>query len=657
MPRTKGGLRHPDEIKVVHEAGVKEALPETLEWWNADKDKAHLSVISVVNTIEADQHSATAQIKLYEVLYGDNRQGMGRASYLNRWQGAALNNAPKMAINIVQSCIDTLASKISSNKPKPQFVPNEGDWKLYSKAKMATDYLEGIWDACQVYPKAQRMFTDSLIYGISALYVNSKFNKINVEYIMRDEIFVDEIDGRNEEPMQLHLKRFMSRAKLIKQYPKFKDALKKIPSVKTDAHNLVNHSVSDIIVCIESWHLPTSDDAGDGKYCMTVENCTLELTDYKHNEYPIVFFRPYQKPHDFCGRGLCETLFTLQMALNRTLRTIQLSQDMIGTPKVLLENGSSVNTDDVNDQVGQIIWYTGTPPQYITPPSVNPEIYQWAETVEQKAYQISGISQASAAGEKPKDVESAVAMESVADIEAGRFENMSISWNDFFMNLARVSMFVSEDLYTKHKKLVIKLNRNNLVRQMDWGKLNWDEDKFGIQLFPINRLPHDPSGRLDAIQRLIQAGWIDETHGLRLLEMPDLSEETSLMISSLNLSDQMIASCLDDGEYMAPIPQMDLALARNQAKLSIVKATLQKYPEAHIALVIRFDDECKQLQDLMAQQAQVEAQKAAMQAQQTAQAQQPSAAPIGAGAPLAQPMKTPRSAMLPNAPPQAQLQG
>lgn len=638
MPRARKStpFTHPDEVRVVHEPDVKRALPETLAWWEAPSDKAHLAVIATVNQIESDQHVTTALSKLYESMYGDNRDGMGRASYLNRWQGAANNNSAKLSINVVQSCIDTLASKISSNKPKPQFVPNEGDWKLYSKAKMATDYLEGIFDSCRVYQLAQRMFTDALIYGTSGLYVNSKFNKLNVEYIMRDEIYVDELDGHNEEPMQLHLKRFVSRQKLIKMYPKHKDAIKRVHSVKTDAHNLINHSVSDMIVCVESWHLPTSEDSNDGKYCMTVENATLELSEYKHSEFPVVFFRPYHTPHKFWGRGLAETLFTLQLALNRLLKTIQIAQDQVAKPNVLIENGSQVNTDTINDLIGQIIFYTGTPPVFQAPEPMPASVYQWVQYLEEHAYQISGISQSAAAGEKPKDVESAVAMETVADIEAGRFENMSINWNDYFMRIAKVVMFVSQDLYTKNPKLVQRFKRDNLVRQISWKGLDWDADKFGIQLFPINRLPHDPSGRLDVVERYVQAGWFDQITGMSLLDMPDVSEETSMVTSSLHLVNQMISTMLDDGEPVEPIEQMDLALARNRAKLAIVYATLKKYPPEHIQLVINFDDSCKSMMDFMVQQQQQE--QAAMQ-QQAAAAQ-----------PLARPEKTPRSPLLPNAP-------
>ena len=60
------------------------------------------------------------------------------------------------------------------------------------------------------HPKSQRMFTDALIYGISGLSVNSRFKKLNIEYLNRDEILVDEMDGFTEEPRQLYLKRFIS---------------------------------------------------------------------------------------------------------------------------------------------------------------------------------------------------------------------------------------------------------------------------------------------------------------------------------------------------------------------------------------------------------------------------------------------------------------
>lgn len=639
-------FENPDNVEVLSEGGRKKM--DATKWWESDEEHAYQRVIATVATIEQNQQYSANQLQLFEQMYGDNRSGIGRASFVNRFQGASINNTSKLSLNVCQSCTDTLASMISSNKPKPQFVPNDGDWKLLAKAKMATDYLEGIFDSTKVYAKAQRMFTDACIYGLSGLYVNTKNKKLNVEYLMRDEIIVDELDGQNEDPQQLHLKRFVSKAKLMALYPDKKDLISEIPPIAMDDHALLNSSVSDIIVCTESWHLPVDEEGEGGKYACCVDKATLELSDYKHMMFPVVFFRPYNKPHSFWGRGLIETLFTLQLSINKLLRVIQMAQDLIASPKVLIENGSEVNTDHVNDRIGMIVSYSGTPPQYIAPEPMPQSAYSWVQYLEQKAYQISGISVASASGEKPKGVESAVAMETVADIQAGRFENMSLTWNDFFMEVAKVVMFMSKDLYEEYPELASKLKRDNLVRNIKWKDMNFDEDKFSIQLFPINRLPHDPAGRLDTIQRYIQAGWIDETHGMALLDMPDLSEETSMMTGSLHLADKMIATMLDDGEYVSPIEQMDLGLAMNEAKLAIVNATVKEYPEEHIALVVRFFNECKALQDFIAQQAQVQAQAQAMQAQKQAAAQQPP----GSGAPLAKPAPAPTSPMLPNAPPQ-----
>jgi len=639
---------NPDNIEVMSEKGSKKM--DTVKWWEGEKDVAYQRVIATIETIENNQHYAHNQLQLYEQMYGDNRSGIGRASYMNRFQGAAINNSARLSLNVCQACVDTLASMISSNKPKPQFVPNDGDWKLYSKAKMATDYLEGIFDSCKVYPQAQRMFTDACIYGISGLYVNSKMDKINVEYLMRDEIIVDELDGHNERPMQLHLKRFESKAKLMAMYPDMKDIIEEIPPVSSDDHAYLNSSVSDMIVVAESWHLRSTPDSKDGKYALSVNKATLEFTDYEHDEFPVVFFRPYHKPNSFWGRGIIETLFTLQLSINKLLRTIQMAQDLLAVPRVYVEAGSQVNSDQINDRIGMIVEYTGNKPIVEASEPMPQSAYTWVQYLEEKAYQISGVSAASAAGEKPKGVESAVAMETVAEIQSGRFENMSIDWNEFFMGVARVIMFVSQELYETHPELASQLKRDNLVRNIKWKDMGFDDDKFSIQLFPINRLPHDPAGRLDAIQRLIQAGWIDEIHGLSLLDMPDLSEETSMMTSSLHLANDYIARMLDDGEEVTPIEQMDLGLAMNQAKLAIVNATLKKYPEKNIDLVIKFYNDCKSLQDFLTMQQQKQAQEQAMAAQQQAAATQPAASP-NAGPPLAKPQPTPTSPMLPNAPP------
>lgn len=601
-PAASSPFRNPDDVR--HEKPAKNESEETKtsKWWLHTEADVYRAAIPVANTIEESQKETAGRFTTYELLYGDNRGPFGRTASVNRFQGASLLNAPRLTLNVIQSCIDTLASKIAKSKPKPQFVPNDGDFKLHQKAKMLTDYLEGVFDFHQVYPLMQRVFTDSCIYGVSGVFVNKKFGELSIEYVLKDELLVDEMDGFKEKPRQLHLKRFVSRSELQHRFPEKAETIAKLGLADVNAQYHSYNSVSDLIVCLESWHLPSAPDADDGKHAICVENCTLLLEDYTRETYPIVFYRPYHKPHSFHGRGIAETLYTIQISINKLLKTVQQSQDLVSVPRVLLETGSQVNADLINDRIGSIIEYAGTPPQFISPTAVQPEIYSWIQYLVQQAYQISGVSESSAAGQKPKGVESAVAMREVEDIETGRFEVLGQQWEDTHIELGNRIIDVSKELYQDNPALKVRVRKYNLIKEIEWRDINFKEEQFSLQCFPISQLPHSPAGRIDTIEAYVQAGYIDKVTAMALLDMPDLSEEVSLQTGTLQLTKKMIGEMLDSGEYQSPVPQMDLTVAANIAKLAYVNAKVKDYPEDRLALVERFINDCKDMLDFIAKQ-------------------------------------------------------
>lgn len=56
-----------------------------------------------------------------------------------------------------------------------------------------------------------------------------------------------------------------------------------------------------------------------------------------------------------------------------------------------------------------------------------------------------------------------------------------------------------------------------------------DEDEYRLQLFPTSSLPKSPAGKLQMVQEMLTAQLISPQQGIRLLNMPDLDQEMSLL--------------------------------------------------------------------------------------------------------------------------------
>ena len=92
---------------------------------------------------------------------------------------------------------------------------------------------------------------------------------------------------------------------------------------------------ADLVRVIESWHLPSGEEAKDGKHTICISNATLLDEKYEKDYFPFVFFRWGLRPVGFFGQGLAEQLQGLQLEINKLLRTIQVSMHLVSIPKLL----------------------------------------------------------------------------------------------------------------------------------------------------------------------------------------------------------------------------------------------------------------------------------------------------------------------------------
>ena len=211
------------------------------------------------------------------------------------------------------------------------------------------------------------------------------------------------------------------------------------------------------------------------------------------------------------------------------------------------------------------------------------------------AYQKSGVSQASSAGEKPAGVESAVAMREVADIETGRFALVALAWEQLFVDIARVMVDISRDLYLNKKdELSVSYvdSRNKRVSQIKWKDVDLEDNPFDISVFPVSNLPSSPTGRIQTISEYIQNQWISKERGMELMNLdPDLEGEVNIQTASLRLTEKWLSEMVEDGIYHRPEKFMNLPLVQSVSQGVYQQLLIDNCPDDRLDLVRRFIDE------------------------------------------------------------------
>jgi hypothetical protein len=556
-----------------------------------------------VGAMRENQSYRRLQNEKFERLYG-NLEMLGFSNRFRTNKSTDKFAVSRMTLNVIKSACDTLAAKISSKKPKPLFQTDDGDFKIQNRAKKLTQYIAGVFDSCGTYEIGWDCFLDSGVLGsgVMFIYIDPEDMDIKMERVFVDELFVDEQEAIYGKPRQIHRAKLMSRDILSEMFPEYESEIQRA-TVGAETMGDFRTTADDVLV-IESWHLPSGKNATDGKHSICIDNCTLLAKEYKKKYFPFVKL-DRGKRYGYWGTGLAEDLVPIQLEINSVLKSISAAHRLIAVPRVFVDSTSNVNTNTITNEVGGIVKYSGgNPPIFQTATGMNAETYNYLESLYKKAYEISGISQLSAASVKPAGIDSAVALREYSDQTTERWLLTAQRYENFFLEIAKVVVDLSKDLYSDNPKLSVKatnpfsdgIKGGKFLGQIEWKDCDLDEDKYVMELFPVSMLPSTPAGKLSMIQELVQAGMMDKDVALSLLDFPDLDKFMSLKNAAIDDATMIIGNILEDGEYTEPDPYMNLGLTVRLATSSYLRAKTQKgVKENNLELLRKFIDRCQDL--------------------------------------------------------------
>lgn len=592
------------------------------KWWNEDTERLYKDVNAIVRKIEEAQvYRRTANLRHARLYHNLELLGFNPSQHSRVQEFPLLNN--RVTLNIAKSCVDTLASKIAKNRPRPMFLTIDGDWNMQTKAKKLTQYIDGLFSDMNIYEIGQRAFVDSCIFGTGVIKIFEYEGQVTGERVLPIELAVDEAEGIYGEPRQLHQTKYMHREVLLDMFPEYEKQI--MTATEVDKNVTGYYNASDLITVRESWHLRSGKKARDGVHTICIDNCTLLKEEYKKDYFPFVFLRYTPRVVGFWGQGLVEELIGIQLEINKLLRNIQLAQHLISNPRVLVDNSSIVNLQSINNEIAGIVKYTGNKPEFVTPTAVNPEVYQHLENLYRKAYEISGISMLSANAKKPDGLDSGKALREYNDIESERFQLTGQRFEQMYLDIAKIAIDITKDIYKHKKDLSVKTVNRKFIETINWGDVNIEESSYVMRVFPTSLLSSTPSGKLSDVTNLVQAGFIEREQAMDLLDFPDVEAYTSLATASIENIKKCITDIIDKGIYNTPEPYMDIERAISMTQQAYLKARTNGVDDDKLEMLRRFISDCDAIR----------------------QANTPPAPAMPMGQPMAQPMTAPTSEIMP----------
>lgn len=552
------------EVKVKTRKGQKN--DQGYYWWKA-KSKAELGnqLLDTVGFLKEQQQYRQRQASIYSRMYGNLPLSTYIGSSLGKMN--TQNNLPtdRPTMNVIQSCVDTLVSRLTQAKPKPVFLTDGSDYRNRKLTKQMNTFIAGEMYKTKAYELGETILKDASVLGDGVLKVFREHDKVKVERILITELLVDQNDAFYGSPRCIYQLKLIDRDTLVDLVPEYRSTIEKAEQAYPDNNETSQKTISDQVMLVEAWHLPSGPDADDGRHVIACTSGVILDEEYCKDDFPFVFLRYSPRMVGFWSQGLPEQLSGTQIEINKLLLTISQSINLVGVPRVFVEDGSKVVKAHLNNNIGAIITYRGTKPQYEVAPCVPAELYQQLQRLVDYAYQQSGVSALSAAAQKPAGLNSGEAIRNFDDLQSDRFATLNKRYDQMYIHLVNKMLDVAIEIAEETGKYDTIYPNKDGVKEINLPEIEvLRKNPFVVQCFDSNSLPKDPAGRKQAIVDDMQAGILTLEEGRRLLNYSDLEQEDKLAIAPEERILKQLDDIVEEGKYTPPDPFINISLAKTK---------------------------------------------------------------------------------------------
>ena len=568
-------------------------------WWQQEKNDVHQSMVAAYRHLRDNDHRGESY-RLFESLYTNrDLNNTGLSGHHSAVAGIRQNKYSRVPFNVIKIVVDTVSARIAKMRPRATFLTEEGNYNARKRAQRLQRWVDAQFYSADVYSKGPRVFVDACIFGIGAMKTYHVGEEVRVERVYPGELLVDEHEAFHGEPRQLFQTKYISREVLSGMIPGHEDAIRDARSISDSSEHDIGHDpLVDQVEVVEAWHLPSSEDSGDGRRAIVIDGATLEDESYENHDFPFSFVRWMPEIRGFYGIGLAEDLMGIHLDVNTTISRIEKALELTASPQVWVESGSQVSKKDITNVIGSVNTYSGQKPIFMTPPSVAPEVYRYLDAQIARAFQIGRLSDTGQGSRIPSGLETGAAVRNFHDLESESFSLPARQYEDFYLNIARKIVRTGKQISLVNPKYSVVLESDkNTIERVPWKDIQLDDrkDAYLMRVLPASSLSASPSGRMADIQDLLNMQLISPEEGRLLLDFPDLEEQNSVARSAAENIDRILEKILDEGVYEAPEPHMDLALAITKSTAAVNKAVRMGVPEVNVTKIRLFSRQASML--------------------------------------------------------------
>lgn len=476
------------------------------------------------------------------------------------------------SLNISRSMVDTVTARRTKRRPMPVVAADDASWseKLYGKRVSRTLRRKlGKSDVERLKPDTYR---DAAIRGTGCVKVVRQGGDVAYERIPRHELVADPREARyglSALPQLAHVKPY-SRERLAAMFPEHEEAIEELQAVSVDEWRPTDYDAPEgdgRVDVAEAWHLPSGPDADDGRHIIAAKGLVLLDEPWTRARFPVAFNYWSAPVRGIWGHGLVEDIAGIQAKINDLLTDQQEALYWAGALKVFLQRGANVNKNHLRARHPAVIEHDGAVPTFIAPNPIPSQSFQLLEMLFQRAYEVTGISQASAASKSALGSNaSGRALDTQYDIESDRFAQVELGDAMFLCDLGQLTIDEARAIAADKKAGTLECKPATWVTEVDWSRVDIDGGAYHLTIEPENFLPGTRAGKLSFVGELAQAGLISgKEQLLALFDEPDMARANRHLLGAIRNVERVIEVICDPKQPLSramPEPHMNLELAK-----------------------------------------------------------------------------------------------
>lgn len=421
--------------------------------------------------------------------------------------------------NVIGSCIETLCSKIASQKVRPFFNTVNGTFKEMQVARQAQIFFDQLYEENNVNNIVTNAFKNACIFDKGIVKISDE----GITNRLPWNVYVD--------PREVSYNQITCVAEKL---PKTPGRLLKLKYGVEADYNLdyTVYEYYDVLEHIKAVYVQELD--------------ILKKEKYEPNVIPYLFIHYSDPIKSNTSQSVVDQLYGIQMQIDEILAVMKDSIQMNPGMTLLVPRSSNIKTNMLSNRTGQIIQYdpipgqTASPVTYATNDIISAQFVQLLDKLKNDAYEMVGISQLSATSQKPEGLNSGVALSTMEDIESDRFETQLNNVIRLYVDIAKACL----DIFPPDENILPDdLTRANIK----WADIVESRNNMKIQFSAAQSLSKDPSEKLKQLTALAQAGVIPQSHIATLMELPDLQSGYNLANNAFNAVYTFIDDVMKNG--------------------------------------------------------------------------------------------------------------